>query len=395
MSRDLERQRIGQMVFYGTVFLIVYLAYRIVQPFLVEIGWAIVLAISLAPIQARLAERLGRTRTAALLTVLVVVLLVIPLVFAGTALLRQGGEIVSDVEQQLEEAGGAAAYLSRGWEWVRERVPYLPSEQEIRDKITESLGGAARFAAGQAGGLLKGAAFFLFSLGIVLAILFFLLRDAPHFASGLKRVLPFGPEQNERLFAMTRDLVTASVTSVLVIAGLQGIIGGVTFALLGIRGAVVWGMVIAVLALLPVGGAAFVWVPAAVWFILTGSLVKGVILLLVGIVILGSVDNVVRPWLLSGTARVNTLVLIVSLLGGLSAFGFIGIVLGPLVASVLIALAESYIEAVPEPQPAAASAAAPVAATAEPGSTPSEPSGGSEAAADPPAATAPPGAEDQ
>jgi len=389
MSRDLERQRVGQMVFYGILLLIGYLAYKIIQPFLAEIGWAVVLAISLAPIQSRLAGRLGPTRAALLLTVLVVVLLVIPLVFAGTALLQQGGAIVGDVEHQLEEAGGATAWLGRAWEWLRERIPHLPSDQEVIAKVTESVGGFARFAAGQAGGLLKGAAFFLVSLGMVLGILFFLLRDAPLYAEGMKRLLPFGPEQNERLFTMTRDLVTASVTTVLTIAGLQGIIGGVTFALLGIRGAVVWGMVMAVLALLPVGGAALVWAPTAIWLILGGSMARGVALLLVGILVMGSVDNVVRPWLLSGTARMNTLVLILSLLGGLSAFGFLGIVLGPLVASLLMALAESYLQGEPKPQAAVASAApadgeAAAAATLEASPlqpSPPEPTAGGPAAA--------------
>jgi predicted PurR-regulated permease PerM len=355
MSHDTERHRIGQLIFYGTFVLIGYLAFKIVQPFLVQIGWAVVLAIALAPIHGRLVRRLGATRTALLLTLLVVALLVAPLVLTASALLREGGDLVSDVERQLQEAGGAMAWLRTGWEWVRVRLPFLPSDEEVIAKVSESLGSFAQFVAGQAGGLVKGAAFVVFNLVIILGILFFLLRDATLFANGLRRLLPFGSEQNERLLTMTRDLVAASVTAMITIAGLQGIIGGTAFALIGIRGALLWGMVMAVLALLPVGGATIVWLPAAVWLIISGSTMQGIALLGVGI-LMGSMDNFVRPWLLSGTARMNTLVMILSILGGLSAFGFIGIVLGPLVASVLTALVESYVES-PSPAPAAQAAA--------------------------------------
>ena len=233
-------------------------------------------------------------------------------------------------------------------------------------KITASVGMVAEFVSRQAGGLLKGVAEFLFSLVITLAMLFFLLRDATSFQEALRRVLPFGAQQNERLLAITRELVAASVTATLAIAVLQGIVGGVTFALLGIQGAVLWGVMMGILALLPLVGATLVWLPAAVWLALSGSLVKGLVLAAVGVLVLGSVDNVVRPLLLSGKAQMNTLVLIVSLMGGVSAFGFIGIVLGPLVAALVTALVESYHAA---PEPASAPAVEPPVA-ASPGAPP-------------------------
>ena len=132
------------------------------------------------------------------------------------------------------------------------------------------------------------------------------------------------------------------MTSTLAVALIQGVLGGLVFVLLGVPGAALWSGIMTVLALLPAVGAALVWAPAAIWLAVSGSLVKGIILALVGLLILGNVDNVVRPLLLSGSARMNTLVLIISLLGGVSAFGFIGIVLGPVVAAVVTALFESY-----------------------------------------------------
>ena len=350
MSRKAEAERVSQLVFYGTVLLIGWLAFLIVRPFLVEIGWAVVLAICLDPIRVRLLPRLGPTRTAVALTLAVVVLLVIPVVFVGTAVVREGGPAVSYLEDQLRSDGGAASWFHQAWEWARARAPFLPTEQEAIANVTSSIGKAAQFVAGQAGGLLKGAANLLFTLVITLAVLFFMIRDAPVFERGLRRVLPFGAEQNDRLLVITSELVSASVTATLAIAALQGVIGGLTFALLGIPGAVLWGTMMAIFALLPVVGAALIWVPAAVWLALSGSLVKGIVLALVGVLVLGNIDNVVRPLLLAGKSQMNTLVLIISLMGGVSAFGFIGIVLGPLVAALLTALVESYHE-IPEEAP--------------------------------------------
>lgn len=332
----------SRVVFFGAVSLILWLAYRVVEPFLVEIGWALVLAICLDPVRTRLEDRFGPTRTALLLTLLVVVLLVVPVIFVGTTLMLEGSTAVSYLGEQLHDGSGPSAWLHQGWQWLRDKAPGLPPEDEVIAKITSSIGAAAQFVAGSAGGVVKGVAGFFFSLTITLVLLFFLLRDWDSVHAGVKRMLPFEAEQNERLMAITNALVSASVTATLAIAAAQALIGGVTFALLGIRGAVLWGVMIGFLALLPMMGATLVWLPASAWLILSGSVGKGVTLLLVGILILGNVDNVIRPLLLSGKAQVSTPVLIISLLGGLSAFGFIGIVVGPLVAALLTALLQSY-----------------------------------------------------
>jgi predicted PurR-regulated permease PerM len=342
MSRDRESRRISTLIFYGTVLLLAWLAYRIVEPFLASIGWAVVLAIGLDPVQARLRPRLGPTRTALFVTVLVVVLLVLPVAFAGTALVGEGQQAVNDIQSQLQDQGGAAAGLHAGWAWLRTKLPFLPDEQEAIARVTASLGDVAGFMASRAGGLLKGAASFAFDLVITLGILFFLLRDADAFAGGLRRVLPFARNRNERLVALSRDLISASVTATLAIAAAQGVIGGLAFWILDLRAPAVWGFVMGVLSFVPLLGATLVWLPAAGWLLLSGSVAKGIALLLVGLVIMSQTDNVIRPLLLSGKARMNTLVMILSLLGGVSAFGFIGIVLGPLVAALVTALAESY-----------------------------------------------------
>ena len=343
MSQTTDSQRITALVFYGVAVLIAVLAYRIVQPFLAEIGWAVVLAICLAPVQARLSRRIGPARSAALLTLLVVVLLIIPLALLTLVVVREGAQVVEYVKGHVADHGGPMGLFHVAWNWLHQRLPFLPTEQEVVQRLSESAGDVAGRAVGQAGHVVKSALSFLFGIVITLAILFFLLKDAPEMAQGTLRLLPFGRERNEQLLVLVRDIVSTSVTSTLVIALIQGILGGLAFLLLGIPGAPLWGCLMAALAVLPAVGATLVWAPAAAWLALSGSLGKGVVLALIGILVLGNVDNIVRPLMLSGTARMSTLMLIISLLGGVSAFGFIGIVLGPVVGAVLTAFAQIYL----------------------------------------------------
>jgi predicted PurR-regulated permease PerM len=366
MSETNDSHRVTSLVFYGAVLLIAWLAYQIVKPFLGEIGWALVLAIVLAPAQSRLAARFGAARGAVLLTALVMFLLVLPAMLAVLMVVREGPELVGYVEGQLRDRGGPMGLFHVAWGWLHARLPVLPTEDEIIQQVTRSIGGLASQVASHAGTVVKGAVSFVFSLVITLGVLFFLLKDAPQMAGAARRLMPFGREQNERLVELTRDIVSASVTSMLAIALIQGVLGGITFLLLGVPGAALWGGLMGVLSMLPAVGAALVWAPAAIWLAVSGSLAKGIVLALVGLLVLGNVDNVIRPLLLSGSARMGTLVLVISLLGGVSAFGFIGIVLGPVVAAVLTALVETYALVPEEPAGAAAPASPPQPSAAAP-----------------------------
>jgi predicted PurR-regulated permease PerM len=293
----------------------------------------------------------------------------LPVVLVLQMLVREGSKGMDYVQTHLTNRGGPMGLFQVAWEWLHRRLPFLPTEQELIQQLSDSLGGVASSAANHAGQVLKGAAAFLFGLGITLGMLFFMLRDAPEMAAGARRLMPFGEERNDRLLGLIRDIVSTSVTSTLVIAVTQGILGGLAFLLLGVPGALLWGCLMMALAVLPAVGATLVWVPAAIWLAVSGSWVKGLVLALVGVLVLGNVDNVVRPLMLSGTARMNTLVLIISLLGGVSAFGFIGIVLGPVVGAVFTALIKTYalsLDVESEPPPAASAAASAAAPAAPP-----------------------------
>jgi len=340
MTHSAESRRVTQLLFYGAVILLATLLYRIVSPFLVQIGWAAVLAICVYPWHARLARRFGANRGALVSTLIVTLLLVLPAVFVAMAIFTEGTQVVDDVKQM--DTGAATDKGRHIWEWARSHLP-LPPADEIRTRLTEGVAGVAGALASRAGALLKNAAVFFIDLVLTLFILFFLLRDAVAITAAVARILPFEEEQRQRLIALTRDLVSASVTASLAIAGAQGLLGGITFAILGIRAPVMWGVVMAFASLIPLVGTSLVWVPAAAWLLLSGETARGLILVAVAVVLIGNIDNVLRPMLLSGRAQMPTLVIFLSLMGGVSAFGFIGIVLGPLVVATALALLESYL----------------------------------------------------
>jgi predicted PurR-regulated permease PerM len=182
----------------------------------------------------------------------------------------------------------------------------------------------------------------LFQLFVTLFALFFFLRDANTIMQEIRRSLPFEDLRRERMIRQTRDLVYASVAAGIVIASLQGLAGGVVFALLGLGAPVFWGVMMGFLAFLPFIGTWVVWVPAAIWLMATGQVVKGVVLAVLGVTIVGSIDNVLRPAILSGRAQMNGLLMFISLLGGVSVFGLLGLVLGPLVTAIVSGLFEAY-----------------------------------------------------
>ena len=330
MARKSETESVSRLVFYGTVLLIGWLAYRIVQPFLVEIAWAVVLAICLDPVRVRVQPRLGPTRTALLLTLAVLVLLVIPVVFVGATVVAEGGPAVRYLEAAAPEPGRAGRLVPRGMGLGTSPRPVPAHRGGGHREDHGQRRQAAEFLAGQAGGLLKGAANFLFALVITLGVLFFMLRDADGVPGGsAPRRSRSEPSRTSGSSASPAISSRPASPRPSRSPRCRALIGGVSSPFSASTAGVLWGAIMGILALLPLVGATLVWLPAAVWLALSGSLVKGVVLAAVGVLILGNVDNVVRPLLLSGKAQMNTLVLIISLMGGVSAFGFIGIVLGP------------------------------------------------------------------
>jgi predicted PurR-regulated permease PerM len=334
-----ERERATTILFYGVVLFLGYLFLRLVTPFLAPLGWAAVLAIFIYPWHERLVPRYGHARAAALGTVMVTLLIVGPVLVTLTAFVQESGAALSSVDR--DAFAGQLATLEQVWNRLRAVIPGARGI-DLRSLIDEAIAKTGGFLATRVGGLLADIVVLLFQVFLTLFALFFFLRDADTIMSEVRRALPFEDLRRERMIRQTRDLIYASIACGVLIAALQGLAGGLLFALLGLAAPVFWGVMMAFLALLPFVGTWVVWLPAAIWLLATGQVIKGVVLAVLGLTIVGSIDNVLRPAILSGRARMNGLLMFISLLGGVTVFGLLGLVLGPLVTAIVSGLFDAY-----------------------------------------------------
>ena len=314
---------------------------------LLPLFWAVVLSVLFTPLFRWFERRTGgRSTIAALLTlVTVLVAVVAPLIGLGVTVTGEAvgvydrvasGEIditepVEMVEEMLPRLGRRAEELGIDFEELRERVS--TSAVAVSQTVASSL-----LDLGQR------ALEFTLLLAVTLYVLFFFVRDGAALHALLIRALPLGDSRERRLLTKFAAVTRATVKGTFVIAAVQGAIGGVTFFFLGLGSPVLWGVVMAVFSLLPAVGGAIVWVPAAVYLLLSGAWVKALILAGIGAGVMGTVDNALRPILVGRDAGMPDYMILLSTLGGLATFGFSGLVMGPVVAGLFLTVWEIFTE---------------------------------------------------
>jgi predicted PurR-regulated permease PerM len=337
MSTD----RVATALSFAALAALLYLVFLVVQPFLTPLGWAAVLAIVFYPMHERCTRRWGSSRSAALTTLASAVLVIVPLILVMSAFLREAIGGAADLQHAFEQ--GQFAWIQRAWRSLDQRLPETWSVN-LATLVADGGRRLAVIVAAQSGSLLKNVAGFIFGLIVALFATFFFLRDSKTIVTYVRRLLPFEEPMRERLIVQTRDLVSMSVTASGIIAALQGLLGGIVFALVGIDAPVFWGVVMAFFCLIPLG-AWVVYLPAAVLLALEGSIGRAAIVAGLGVGIVSAVDNVLRPLLMSGGTSMNGLLILIALLGGVQVFGVLGLVLGPILVATALALLDAYTDA--------------------------------------------------
>lgn len=314
----------------------------ILWPFYGAVLWAIVLAIVFAPLYRRLLNWLRQRRTlAALISVIIIVLIVLlPLALIIASLVDEATSVYTRI---------ASGELNFG-RYFRQLLDALPAwAMHLLDRLgLTNLGSAQeRLAAGLAKGsqfILKQAVnvgqntfSFIVSLFLMLYLLFYLFRDGDKLTQRLKDAIPLRAEQRRDLFNKATAVIRATVKGNIVVALVQGALGGLIFWILGIHAALLWGLVMAILSLLPAVGAGVVWLPVALYLLITGAVWRGAVLIAYGILVIGLVDNFLRPILVGKDTKLPDYVVLFSTLGGLAVFGLNGFVLGPVIAALFIA----------------------------------------------------------
>lgn len=346
MKTSGQRERLNNVLFYGALLLLGYLAYQILRPFLVPLAWAGILALCVRPVFNRLNRRFNDTVSALLGTVLVAVLLVLPISVLAILMLGQISQAISALQAGIDgvQIHGRIADF---WAGLQSQLP-IPPLAEVKARLIDRAGQGTALLAGQAGSIVYATSSFILNLFIMHFALYFLQRDGRRLGIIIRRVLPFGTHRNEEILEQTHALILAGSLTTLTVAATQGLAGGVIFGLMGLHAPLFWGCVMGFCALIPLVGTSIVWGPAALWLIANGSWPKGALLIALGLVVIGGIDNILRPLLISGRSSMNGLVVFISMLGGIAAFGFIGLVLGPVVAAAAITLLKPEIESHPE-----------------------------------------------
>jgi predicted PurR-regulated permease PerM len=331
-----------QKGFFVALLLFVTLAFLwLIRGFLQPIFWAVAFAIVIAPLYDRILTWMrGRENLAALVTVvLVVVLVILPVIGVAAAVTSEAAGLYQRwstsglqleglferVEQWMPQATG-----------VLERFGFDPSR--LSSQISSAAVAASQFMASRALAIGQDTVRITVLFFLMLYLLYFFLRDGSRLVEGMIRVLPLGDARERHLMARFAEVSRATIKGTLVVGIAQGAIGGIAFALLGIGAPVLWGVVMAVLSILPAIGTALIWGPAAIWLLFSGRIVAGIVLIFVGVVVIGLTDNFLRPLLVGRDTRMPDYLILLATLGGLTAFGLAGIIAGPIIAAFFLSV---------------------------------------------------------
>ncbi|SHL51900.1 Predicted PurR-regulated permease PerM [Nitrosospira sp. Nsp11] len=314
----------------------------ILLPFYGAVFWGSVLAIIFTPFHRRLLVVMNQRQNLAALTTLLLCLIIVilPVTIMTISLLQEGSIVYQGIRSgQLNFGAYFQQIMGAMPPWVTNVLDRLglTNISELQDMLSTGALQGSQFIAMHALSIGQNAFEFVISFGIMLYLLFFLLRDGAALSIRIKQAIPLSMEHKRHLFSKFTTVIRATVKGNVVVAAAQGTLGGIMFSFLGIQGALLWGFVMAFLSLLPAVGAGLIWVPVAIYFLFTGAVWQGVTLIAFGVLVIGLVDNILRPILVGRDTKIPDYVILISTLGGMVLFGLNGFVIGPVIAALFIA----------------------------------------------------------
>jgi predicted PurR-regulated permease PerM len=356
----MKREHIFLIFILFLTFLSIYLLYQILSPFLPSIVWAILLAIVFYPLFQKF-QRLFKKKdilSALIMTLLVLIVIVLPLTLLMASLANDAIDIYHQVEE-LIKTGQLQAYFEK----IKE-IPILKwilagigqhidlSQTNPLPLLLNNLNRISTFIFNQTTTLLKGFSTFIAGFFFTLLSLYYLFKDGSHLFGRLKEIIPLPSRERDLLIRRFEDMIYATIYGGILVAMIQGVLGGLSFWVLGLPSPIFWGAAMGLLSFIPIGGTALIWAPAAIILLIGGAVLKGLILLGLGVLVISMVDNLLKPFFISTRTNIHPLLLFFAVLGGIQAFGLIGLIAGPLIATLFLTLIEIYIQGI---QPKAAS----------------------------------------
>ena len=364
----ISRPRALALVLTIATGLVIYLCYRLASPFLPALAWALALAVIAHPLHRRIAKRVPYPGLAAGISAAVVALIVLlPAVFVTHRLVTEGEHLTKNVQTELtsdnwKDRLKSSPALSQLVGWLAPEIPPAPSppekvesqespkpadanQERPPDTVPDAAPVLNQAATAVTGGLtsfVSGTVWLGMQMFITLMALFFFLRDRQHVMRSLRSLLPLSHTEADEVFTRVDDTITATVFGSLVVAFVQGCMGGLIFWWLELPSPLLWGAVMGILAVIPVLGTFVIWMPTAIVLALQGDWTKAAILVTWGALAIGLIDNLLYPFIVGKRMRFHTLVVFIAIVGGLALFGASGIVLGPVVLAVADALLDIW-----------------------------------------------------
>lgn len=327
-----------------------FACFLLVEPYVNSIVMAFIISLLMFPIHEWIEQRLPKHKNVASLLscVILTFIIVVPLLFVFAAIVQQGSAFSQNVYQWVTNGGIQTLFehpwVVKGLALINTYLPFdTVNPQEIAQKIAKFATSFGSNLVGISAKILGDATTFLMDFFLMLFVLFFLLRDHDKIISAIRHILPLSRSQEDKLLNEIEQVSKSAVMGSFLTAIAQGIAGGIGMWLAGFPG-LFWGTMMGFASFIPVVGTALIWIPAVLYLFLTGDTTWAIFLMVWSIVIVGSIDNLLRPFLMQGSAGMNTLMIFFSLLGGLHLFGLIGLIYGPLVFAVTMVLFKIYEE---------------------------------------------------
>jgi predicted PurR-regulated permease PerM len=347
-SREGFPTRFARLFFGVITLLVLYFSYLIIKPFLLDIFMALVLFFTFKPLYRALTRLLrGWKALASAITCLILLLIIlVPLFSLMSIIATQALEFSSQVTKDMQ--------TGQLWHWISVKIdafklylihlnlPLPPGEIKLDQIVRTVVTNASAFVYTNAIGLIKGFTYFFFDLLLVLFIAFFMFLQGDSFIEAIKQLSPLESAHNDEILRETETTIKATLWGTVIVAFAQGALGGVGFLIFGLPQPAFWGTVMVPASVIPVVGSTIIWGPAAVYLLVTGHIAKGVGLIIWGGVVVSLIDNILKPILVKGSSETPSIFILFSILGGLTYFGMIGFILGPLILSFLLSLLRIY-----------------------------------------------------
>jgi predicted PurR-regulated permease PerM len=343
----MKKQYLSVTLFLVIAAAVIYLFYKLLAPFFVPLMWATVFSILFRSLYKKILLKVKRPGLAALLVCLMVTVLIIgPVAFVSVALFDQAATAVERINE-MRESGDIDQVWSKVAPWWSDLVnrfsPYINLEKlDIRSIFEGAVNWLGGFFVDQGTWLLTNITKAIFYFVLMLFTLYYFFKEGSKIVDRIRLIMPIDPARTDSMLNELRSVINSTMISGVVIALIQGFLGGLIFWIVGIESALFWGAVMALLSVIPLLGAFIIYLPAGALLMITGEPIRGIIVIVFGSVIVSQIDNFLRPYLVAGGTRMHPLMLFLSMTGGIVVFGLVGVVAGPLIAAAFVTVLEVF-----------------------------------------------------